>query len=123
MKKTKPKTRVFPTAVVLSLSSGRMLCAFSEMHEFAEFLAGSPVFTHQFAHRPFMNELKASIFRQHPALREFDAEAVTKDNWMVVLSGAVARFGATLTLHPMGEPEHFEAAFTEPLKGKKVILV
>jgi hypothetical protein len=118
-----PETLSYPTAVVLSLSSGRMLCAFSEMHACAEFLAGTPILTHQFAHRPFIQELREAIFRQHPALREFDADAVTRDTWMVIRDAAVTRFGAELPLQPMGEPEHYEDAFTQPLAGKKVIVV
>jgi hypothetical protein len=119
----KPTTREFPTAVVLSLSSGRMLCAFGEMHEFAEFLAGTSIWTHQLAHRPFMDELKDAIFKQHPELRDFDADSVTTENWKAIVKAAVKRFGKVLKVHPMGEPERYEAAMAEPLAGKRVLVV
>lgn len=115
--------RTFPTAVVLSLSSGRLLCEFGDMQALADFMTGSSVFTHQFAHQPFVDELANAIFRQYPALRDFNAAAITRDNWKTPLADAIARYGPTLELHPMGEPEHFADAFTEPLVGKRVIAV
>jgi len=110
------KTKTFPTEVVLSASSGRLLCEFSQMHEFVEWFVGSPVWTHQFAHGPFVEELKREIFRQHPSLKKFDADAVTTKNYQTKRADAIAAFGKTLTLHPMGEPEFLGEAFTEPLK-------
>jgi hypothetical protein len=110
-----PETREWPTAVVVSLSSGRLLCEFSEMRRLAEWLVGHPIWTHQFAHIPFVDELRLSLVAQHPILLTFDAEAVTNENWMVKASEANAMFGATLLLHPMGEPETSAASFTEPL--------
>lgn len=42
------ETRDFPTAVIASLSSGVLLCEFTDMHEAAEYLMGHPIWTHQF---------------------------------------------------------------------------
>ena len=120
---TKTSSRIFPTAVVLSISSGRMLCAFSEMHEAIECLVGVPVWTHQLADKQFVAELKASILKQRPQLADFDASAVSKDNWQVIVKAAIEKYGVDMELSPMGEPEHYEGAFTRPLAGKKVIVV
>jgi len=119
----KPDSRQFSIGAVLSVSSGRMLCDFSEMHECIEYLVGTSVWTHQLADRKFVDELKAAVIRQHSALVEFDADVVTTENWQDIVKAATKKFGATLALHPMGEPEHYEGAFTRPLKGKKVVVV
>lgn len=117
------KARQFPTAVILSISSGRMLCPFSEMRECVEFLVGVPVFTHQFADRAFANELKEAVLKQHPQLADFNANAISTKNWQQIVKTADQKYGASLSLRPMGEPEHYEGAFTRPLKGKKVLVI
>lgn len=116
------KSRMFPLGVLLSISSGRLLCSFSDMHECVEFLVGEPVFTHQFAFKPFADEIAASILEQHPALRAFDASAVTRENWRSCLADAERKFGKTLAVHPQ-RAKHIGASFTEPLRGKKVLVV
>src|SRR5678815_2605033 len=58
----------YPTEVLLSISTGRLLCDFSDMHECIEFLTGEPVFTHQLAFKPFVEHLKVSVLGQHPIL-------------------------------------------------------
>lgn len=112
-----------PLGVVLSLATGRLFCAFSEMHEAAEFLTGGAVWTHQFAHRPFCQEMAESIYVQHPELRAVNVGRVTTKNWRAFLQRQEARFGATLSLQPMAAVESLAAAFTEPLKGKAVLIV
>lgn len=113
----------WPTAVVLSLYTGRLLCEFGDMHAFAEYLVGTPVWTHQFAHRPFVDEMKAALERQQPSLRAVRVDDVTTDNWQACRDREVARLGPTLMITPMGETEHYRDGFTEPLKGKRVIAV
>ena len=112
----KPEVKAFDTSVVLSLYTGCLLCNFSDMHAFAEFLCGTSVWTHQFAHRPFVNEMSAALKKQIPALADVDASAVTKENWQSFRDEMVQRFGTMLNVHPMGEPEHYADGFSEPLK-------
>lgn len=77
---TPTETREFPTAVIASLSSGRLLCKFSEMHEAAEYLMGHPIWTHHFASRPLWEEMKRSISEQCPGMPTSDIEGVTPEN-------------------------------------------
>jgi len=115
--KGKRTMKEWPTPVVLSVSSGRLLCEFGKMHKFVEWFVGSPTWTHQFAHRPFVEELKREVFRQHPTLRAFDADSVTTENWRAKAAEAVKTYGEALALHPMGEPQFAGESFTEPLKS------
>ena len=115
--------KTYPTAVVLSLYTGVLLCAFSDMHELAEYLVGTPVWTHQFASRAFVNEIADALKQQHPALAAVDASGVGKDNWQSFRDAEVARLGPTMQIGPMGEPEHYATAFTDPLVGKEVITI
>lgn len=62
------ETRGFPIEVVLSLSSGILLCKFGDMHEAAEFVLGQPIWTHEFAMPETERRLKESVLRQCPQL-------------------------------------------------------
>lgn len=75
-------TREFPTEVIASISTGVLLCNFSDLHEAAEYLMGHPIWTHQFADKELTEAMRATIAEQCPGMpgREF-AEAVTKENW------------------------------------------
>lgn len=115
--------RSFATEVVLSLTTGRLLCPFSDLHEFVEFVAGEPVFTHQLAHRAFVQELKDGVFRQYPQLKAIDESGVTKDNWQEFRDKYVEALGPTLDISPLAIVREAERSFTEPLEGKNVIVV
>src|SRR5580765_4272789 len=130
-------TRDFPTTVVLSVSSGRMLCPFSDMHECIEYLVGAPVWTHQLGDHAFADALKQAVVEQHPQLKTFNAAAVTKQNWQQIVKEAVKTYGDTLPLLPIalfGDTQqrvavmkdlekNYKDAFTKPLEGKNVIVV
>lgn len=113
----------YPTEVVLSLSTGVLLCDFSKMHELTEYLCGGPVFTHQFAFKPFNEELQESLFTQHPQLRAVDSSKVDKSNWQSFRDGMIVKLGPSLSISPMSEWKTANASFTEPLRGKSVIAV
>ena len=51
------EARDFPTAVIASISSGVLLCNFSEMHEAAEYLMGHQIWTHHFANKELWQEM------------------------------------------------------------------
>jgi hypothetical protein len=72
----------FPVGVILSLTTGRLLCPFDELHKFIEHVAGHPVWTHEMAERGLSTRLSHQVFNQHPALlnvAEFTPPA-DKDN-------------------------------------------
>jgi len=124
----------YSLGVLLSITTRRLLCEFSDMHECCEFLSGGPIWTHQFAFLPFVDELKRAVLKQHPTL---EAPALYRALKELVLSledknqedvrnlirawlksqGTI--YGDMLPLVPMSEaPHNFSSAFTEPLKGK-----
>jgi hypothetical protein len=116
--------REWPVAVVLSLASSRLLCSFSDMHTFAEWFIGEPVYTHQFAHRPFLEDMREAIYAQYPVLRTFDATAVSTESWRENLREAEKQYGRTLAMRPMAKPPTTAAdSFKEPLRGKRVVAV
>ena len=113
----------YPTKVLLSISTGHLLCDFGDMHECIEFLAGEPVFTHQLAHRPFYEQLRKAVIVQHPDL-DVNADHVTTGNWEKFRDECVAKVGLYRDIIPMGAMmDSKEESFTEPLKGKKVIII
>lgn len=129
----------FPTEVVLSLTDGRLLCEFEKLHELVEFLAGEPVYTHQMAFRPFVEDLRSSAIAQHPKLASPEMTAA-REELTVTLNGCpqkeVANFisgwlsrnvypliGRTLPISPAKSLQNMAESFTEPLKGKSVIVV
>lgn len=108
-------TRDFPTAVIASISSGVLLCKFSEMHEAAEYLMGHPIWTHHFASKDLWKEMQKAILEQCPGM-PVDAPGITADNWpefKVKLEGELGEFvkirkggGLTAMLPTDGIPDH-----------------
>ena len=58
----------FSTAAVASLSSGVLLCAFSDMHQAAEYLMGHAIWTHHFASKDLWKGVQQTILAQHPEM-------------------------------------------------------
>lgn len=117
-------TKTFPIGVLLSITTGRLLCEFGDMHECAEFLCGESVWTHQFAYEPFNAELKRAVLVQHPQLEPVTGESVTTDNWQAFLADQTRQFGELFNLIPMAETVTTLAeAFTKPLEGKEVLFL
>lgn len=104
--------RRFPVEVVLSVSSGVLLCDFSLMHEFIEFIAGHPVWTHELADKSFADRLAADCIAQYPKLEEMPVkflslclERTPKDSVPTMIKEWVACcvvpiMGATLMMSP-----------------------
>ena len=114
-------TREFPTAVIASLSSGVLLCKFSELHKAAEYLMGHPIWTHHFASKPLWEAMQQRVLEQCPGMPT-EVAGVTLENLAERLaeiegelgSIAVIREGNGETaMHPLeGIPE-----------GKKVFII
>lgn len=94
---TELETKDFPTAAILSISTGRLLSPFEMMHEAIEWVMGHPVWTHELGSEAMANRLKEAVLSQHPQLSEIDVD-LTKDNFKEWLKLQVAVFGDTLPL-------------------------
>jgi hypothetical protein len=95
------ETRDFPTAVIASLSTGVLLCRFSDMHEAAEFLMGHPIWTHHFASKELNEEIRKTILEQCPGMPT-KLEGVDKDNWHEHAERLEAEFGPTVKIRKGG---------------------
>lgn len=87
-----PETRDFPVAVIASLSTGVLLCQFSEMHEAAEFLMGHPIRTHQFADKTLADDMRRAIQEQCPGIPTV-AEGVDASNFRAFAAKLEADLG------------------------------
>lgn len=97
------ETRDFPTAVIASLSTGWLLCKFSDMHEAAEFLMGHPIWTHHFGNKELWKEMQRTIAEQCPGMPMDDpGDAVTKDNYLEYAAKLEAELGATVKIRKGG---------------------
>lgn len=90
------ETKAFSTASLASLTTGRLFCNFSDMHQAAEYLMGHPIWTHEFAVKAMWDLMKAKLLEQHPALpTEADCD---ETNWEAWRDQLVAKLGPTLTI-------------------------
>jgi len=96
--------RCFPIEAVLGLTTGVLLKrnGFSELHELAEFIAGHSIWTHEFADKTTVAELREAAFRQHPSLRDaerFEPEGQVMNEYLpAFVARAVAQFGPELSI-------------------------
>lgn len=102
------KRRDFGIGVVLSVTTGRLLCDFADLHEFIEFMVGGPVFTHQLVKAS--DYIKPFILAAHPQLESVDASAVNEANWQAWLDQQIAALGPTLSLSLVGTDQ-----FSDPI--------
>lgn len=66
---SRQEKRLIPTAVLLSITTGKLLVRdFGEFHKAAEFVLGAPIFIHHFANKEFNDNLKSILLKQHPDL-------------------------------------------------------
>jgi hypothetical protein len=98
------ETKAFSTASLASISSGVLLCNFSDVHGAAEHLMGHPIWTHEFASKPLWELMKAKLLEQHPSLPTEPPEGTDETNWQAWRDQLIAKLGAELTI-TKGEEE------------------
>lgn len=117
------ETRDFPTAVVASISSGYLLCNFSDMHEAAEFILGHPVWTHHFGNEGICSALRAAVLEQCPSLpKKEDCASITKENWQEFVASLEADIGPVVRLRK-GSGETAMSPFDGIPEDKPAIVV
>ncbi len=89
------ETREFSTASLASITSGILLCKFSDMHEAAEFVMGHPIWTHHFARQQLHDDMRRTLLAQHPGLPT-EIDGVTADNYLDHVASLEAKLGTTL---------------------------
>lgn len=100
------ETKGFPTSIVLSVVTGRLLCDIGGVYEVLGWMTGEQVFTHQIPR--IDREATPVILALHPSLSDAVAEAhqVNPDNWREWLATWVARYGESLAVPKMTADEH-----------------
>lgn len=91
------ETRDFQTEVIASLSSGILVCAFSDLHEAAEYLMGHPIWTHHFADKTLWQAMRDEILKQHPGMPT-EITGVRPQNWEARRDALHKQLGATVTI-------------------------
>jgi hypothetical protein len=106
-------TRQFPTGAVLSLATGKMLSTFDEMWQVADFMAGRPLMTHNFASQAIFDQLRDRLVAQVSWLAGAiencpDFSAVPREEIEAACKAWVAqiadRVGETVALTEPAEP-------------------
>jgi hypothetical protein len=90
-------TQEFPTAAIVSLTTGILLCDFSEMHKAAEFMMGHPIWTHHFADKELRRKMRDAVIAQHSDI-PVALDGVTKENYKEHVAALEAKFGSTLLM-------------------------
>lgn len=91
------ESREFSTAAIASISTGKLLCEFSKMHEAAEYLMGHPIWTHQFASKPLWGEMQQAVLEQLPRFPTA-MSGVTRENYQDHVAALEREHGATVTI-------------------------
>jgi hypothetical protein len=97
------ETKEFPIEVVASLTSGKLLCKFGDLHEAAEFVAGHPIWTHEFADKPFWERLRTTVFAQCPELEKLTVKEMAPEDVPVFVQDLRTAFGPTVTLFSLSD--------------------
>lgn len=100
------ETKAFPTAVVLSTITGRLLCDIGGIYEFLSWMTGESVFTHQIPR--IGREAEPVILAAHPHLREAvdEAKQVSPENWQNWRDRWLLRYGPEIAVPKMTAAEH-----------------
>lgn len=109
------ETRDFPTAVIASISTDRLLCKFTDMHEAAEFLMGHPIWTHHFASKGLWLEMQKMILEQCPGMPTEAPLGITGQEFKAKIEAELGPFvkirkgdGLTAMLPTDGIPDHLK---------------
>lgn len=113
------ETREFSTEAIASLSSGMLMCRFSDMHDAAEYLMGHSIWTHHFADKALWQSMRDKILAQHPTM---PIDGITKENWEAKRDALLTDFGPTVTI-TKGDGRTAMSPLDGIPTGKPVILV
>jgi hypothetical protein len=98
---------LFETGVVLSITTGKLLCEMGRVYDILNYMTGDNLFTHQLPR--VVQECKPILLQQHPELATIDANEVNKDNWQECLASYVEQVGDLLEVLPIMDDNVHEA--------------
>lgn len=97
-------TERFHLGVVLTMTTGKLLCSMDEVYRIAQHLTGEPVWTHQLPR--VGRESRPHLLAQFPALASVTGDEVTPDNYAAWLYDRVSEHGEFLDVAPLPEHAH-----------------
>lgn len=92
------EVKEFPTTVVASIATMIHMAEgfkFGDIHECAEWIAGHPIWTHEFADKVVVEMLAADAYSQFPNLPTRDE---ARADFRVAAAKAIAEYGLTVTV-------------------------
>lgn len=95
------ESKEFSTAAIATLSTGVLLCPFSDMHEAAEYLMGHPIWTHHFGSKDLSEKMRQAVLWQHPRMPT-SLSGITAENYKDHVVAIEEMFGATLVIRKGG---------------------
>jgi hypothetical protein len=100
------EAKPFPTPVVLSLTTGLMLSKFDAIHEAAEWVAGHPIWTHEFGMKNILEFLRETVYEQHPQLKSIKDDHINADNYKEFIQQVEQEVGLTIVLQKGHKERH-----------------
>lgn len=96
--------RDFDALTILSVTTGKLLVEFGKVHEFLEYMAGEPVWTHQLPR--VRMEVVPTLLEQFPQFNSVDAEKVDSSNVIKFCENTKKLYPDAYTVRPMAKENH-----------------
>jgi hypothetical protein len=98
-------TKKFPTLIVASTMTGIALTktTFSEMMECASWLCGYPIWTHELAHGPTIDQYKTEGYEQFPAM---PTKAEAEADYVAAAAKAISAYGEAVEVRQGSSKRH-----------------
>ncbi len=90
--------KTFPLGVILTITTGVLLCDIGGVYGILNYMTGDNLFTHQLPR--VGREMATEILAQHPQLGEVNADGVDGENWREFLFAQEKRFCPALAIRP-----------------------
>lgn len=94
------ETREFPMSAVLSVTTGKLLCAIDGLYDIMGFIMRDKGIS-TIGLAACSDIAKRTILAQHPQLSDIDASGIDRSNYREHLDRYIAQYGATLPLSPI----------------------
>ncbi len=91
-------TRAFPIEVIISVTTDILLCNFSEVHEFMEYMVGGPILNISLPRAAPM--VAESILSQHPELSAIKFSTMKSGKVPAVVAQLRRDYGDTIEVAP-----------------------
>lgn len=100
----------FKLNVIMSITTGRLLCTMVEIYEILDYMTGDKLYTHALPRAA--DECSPYLYEQFPFLREIDKEAEKHEdtwwteNYLSFVDEMVLKYGEAFTVYPIHAEDH-----------------